>query len=287
MSLLASVTPIGHPTWSTRTMDLPDLFLTYVNTYYAVQEGLDRAVRDATAQPDDALLSFSRLANPFLWDGEASADRSIYEGFATDFAGRFGGRTSTPEDAYDFARSWLASLEQGRFGSGLVDAFDSVVDREGFARAFDAVRDQVLIRREIAERYPQDEPLPPADAEAGAEAEGPSGIVSATATDAAAIASLVFAGDDDRAEAADGYIRQQMRAGNLLQWLLVEEGTPVATAGLLTVALPPTAISDSRSVGLAVLCGGANQKVAQLLDAIRSQAADWGIDEVQEASLAR
>lgn len=265
-------------------MDLPDTFLTYVNTYYAVQEGLERARRDAPQPPDDDLLSFSRLADPFLWDGEASADRSIYEGFVESFLERFGGRTSSPEDAYDFAREWLAGLEETRFGAGLLDAFDAVVDKGTFVRSFDAVRDQVILRREISEWYPQDEPEVPAATE---DAPRPDGISSVTAADAGDVARLVAPDDPERQAALESYAREQLRSGNLLQWMMVEDGVAIATAGLLTVTLPPTEEHPHRVVGLVVLCGGFNDALGLLLDTMRAQAADWGVDEIQEASLTR
>lgn len=267
-------------------MEKPDTYLTYVNTYYAVQEGLDRAVRSGEAGPGDELLLFSRAADPFLWDGESSADRSIYEGFSESFRERFGGATSSPDEGYDFARDWLAGLERKRFGTGLLAAFDAVADRAAFVRSYDAVRDQVILRREISEWYPQDEPVPPAP-EGSGRAPLPDGVLSATAGDADAVAALVASADQGlRATVAD-YVRRQLRAATLLQWLLYADGSPVATAGLLLVDVPPTGAHPERTVGLVVLCGGSNDELARLLDTVRAQAADWGVDEVQEGSLAR
>lgn len=272
-------------------MEQTDPFVTYVNTYYAVQEGLERAARAGSLAPDDPSLAFSREADPFLWDGEASADRSLYEGFERAFRERFGGRAASPEDAYDLAREWLGTLEGGRFGSGLLAAFDGVADRDAFVGSFDAVRDQVLIRREIGEWYPQDEPEAPLPQDpASEEPEGPwgaEGVVSATTADAGVVAKLVAPSDEGLRSSLEGYVRKQMSSGSLLQWLLMRDGRAAATAGLIVVSLPPTSAREGRTVGLVTLCGGDGEALAELLGAIREQASLWGVDEVQDDGLAR
>lgn len=281
-------------------MDQTDPFVAYVNTYYAVQEGLERARRNGPEVPSEELMSFSREADPFLWDGESSADRTLYEGFSHAFEERFGGRTASPDNAYDLARDWLATLEGERFGTGLLAAFDSVADRDSFVESFDAVRDQVLIRREVSEWYPQEEPRPQepvGDGDAGSPAWqldsalrvdwGADGAVSATTSDAAQVARLVAPQDERLQAALEDYARRQMSSGDLLQWLLMRDGTAVATAGLLLVPVPPTADRSNRVVGLVTLCGGQNDALDELLGSIRAQAPDWGVSEVQDGGLAR
>lgn len=280
-------------------MEQTDPFVAYVNTYYAVQEGLERAERNGPEAPQDKTLAFTREADPFLWDGEASADRSLYEGFSQTFEKRFGGRSATPADTYDLARDWLTTLEGERFGTGLLAAFDSVASRQDFVDSFDAVRDQVLLRREISEWYPQEEPGGPDAAEEGFLASaslepemqvswgGDDGVVSATAGDAARIAELVAPGDTELQADIEGYARQQLSSGNLLQWFLMRDEAAVATAGLLLVGLPPTSPHATRTTGLVTLCGGSDAALGELLDAIRGQASTWGVDEVQDGNLSR
>lgn len=282
-------------------MDQTDPFVAYVNTYYAVQEGLERARRNGPVAPKDDALAFVREADPFLWDGEASADRSLFEGYAREFERRFGAKTAAPNDTYDLARDWLGTLERKRFGSGLLEAFDSVADRDTFVGSFDAVRDQVLLRREMSEWYPQEEPEAPREdaPEAPPAPElldpslqvtgGTDGVVSATSSDAERIAELVAPRDVELQTAIAGYARRQMSSDGLLQWLLMRDGTALATAGLLVVTLPPTSASGRRDrvVGLVTLCGGQDKALSELLDAIRAQAANWGVGEVQDGGLAR
>lgn len=279
-------------------MEQTDPFVAYVNTYYAVQEGLERAKRNGPEAPREEALAFARDADPFLWDGEASADRSLYEGFSRAFETRFGGRSAAPDQTYDLAREWLASLEDERFGTGLLAAFDSVVDRDAFVGSFDAVRDQVLLRREISEWYPQEEPHSPDEVRLDAAAPeslesgmrvmwGSEGTVSATTGDAPRIARLVAPHDPELQEDIERYAQQQMASGSLLQWLLMRDGEALATAGLLVVNLPPTSAHTNRVVGLVTLCGGPDDALAELLGDIRSQAADWGVGEVQDEGLTR
>lgn len=264
------------------TMELQNKYIAYVNVYYAVQEALDSSRRRHEPEPE-GLESFCRRANPFLWDEEASADRSVYEGFSQGFRERFDGDTSTAEDAYDFARDWLSSLEGDEFGVLLLDAFDSVTGREEFVRAFEPIRRQVELRRIVNEMMPQDVPQPPETLQdETVETPVAEGIARATEDDVASVASLLAPNDASRRADLEAYLHRQLSTSALRQWLYREGGSVVATAGLIPVCLPPTN-TDGKTVGLLVLCAGPDDRLALLLDGIRSEEPDW---EIQEGSLA-
>lgn len=254
-------------------MERPDRYLTYVNIYYALQEAYERAKGDE-GPLSQGLGTFCHRASPFLWDEEASADRTIYEGFTRAFDERFGSRSSSPEDAYDFARSWLASLGEGGLGEALLDAFDSVADRAVFVGSFDAIARQVALRREMIERFPQERPheaqTPPARV----------GVVPAGVADVPAVAALVAPDDDAAQDRMRAYLRKQLSSGDLLQWIDFEGGEAVATAGLLPVRLPPSATHEGQTVAQVVLCGGSDEALDALLAFVSVQARHQGITRI-------
>lgn len=242
-------------------------YVTYVNAYYAVQEALDSRRRNGDEEPV-GLSAFCRRANPFLWDEEASADRTIYESFSRDFRGRFDADDSSPDDAYDFVRDWLKSLEGDEFGTLLLDAFDSVADRRAFVGSFDAVRKQLDLRRIVNELMPQDRPAtPPSEP---SEPSQPSGAFLATAGEIPAILDVLAPDDVAQRDALAGYLRAQIPSGALHQWVYLEEGAVVATAGIIPVALPPEG-DGVQSIGLLRLCAGPDERLDALLSAMRAQ----------------
>lgn len=258
-------------------MELQHKYTTYVNAFYAVQEALDARLREHAPEPD-GLGAFCRRANPFLWDEEASADRSVYEGFSREFRERFDSDFSTADEAYDFVRAWLASIQGGEFGTLLLDAFDSVASRDGFVSSFDAVREQINLRKVVNELMPQDRPPEPEEAPTVPR----SGPRLAGLGDIPEVASLLEPEDPARRASIAGYLRDQLSSSSLLQWLYLEGGEPVATAGLIPVSLPPQGGDATRSVGLLVLCGGSDDGLDALLGDIRSECPDW---EIQEGGL--
>lgn len=139
-----------------------DPFVIFVNAYYAVQEAYDSARRD-WEKPAEGLDVFCRDANPFLWDGKASAEEKIYEEFVTRFNRRFKTGSCRPEEGYAFAREWLGTLEGGDYGASLVAAFDQTADEREFTRACPAIARQLAARASHLERTPQDMPEPPAE----------------------------------------------------------------------------------------------------------------------------
>ena len=134
-----------------------DAFVIYVNTYYAVEEAYDSA-RRYWQKPADGLDAFCRDGNPFLWDAQSSAEEELYEGFRSAFLDRFEEATCTGDDGYDFARRWLASIEGERYGTSLVESFDSITNRSEFAKACRPVAKQLFARASKLELTPQDVP---------------------------------------------------------------------------------------------------------------------------------
>lgn len=136
-----------------------DAFVVYVNAYYAVQEAYDAARRDGE-RPAAGLEAFCRDANPFLWDGQSSAEERIYEDFHRTFTCKFGARGCEAAQGYAFARAWLASLEGEPYGTALVKSFDSVTDEWAFQDACSPIARQLAARASRLERTPQDAPAP-------------------------------------------------------------------------------------------------------------------------------
>lgn len=134
-----------------------DEFVIYVNAYYAVQEAFDSA-RRSWERPAEGLDAFCRDANPFLWDAKGSAEEVVYEGFCDAFAQRFNKPYCTAQEGYDFARTWLATLEGERYGSSLVTSFDGITNEREFERACQPITRQLAARASRLERTPQDVP---------------------------------------------------------------------------------------------------------------------------------
>lgn len=135
-----------------------DQFVIYVNAYYAVQEAYDSARRN-WEKPAEGLKEFCRDANPFLWDSKSSAEEAIYEDFSTRFLARFDDTMCTPEQGYEFVRSWLHTLEGDAYGTDLVAAFDHTTNERAFKSACGPVYRQLASRASFLERTPQDEPM--------------------------------------------------------------------------------------------------------------------------------
>ncbi|MDD6694489.1 MAG: hypothetical protein PUE38_09085 [Olsenella sp.] len=135
-----------------------DEFVTYVNLYYAIQQ----ACMTLERRPEGAPAGLEELcseANPFLWDAASSADPELYQDFSRRFEERFDGGYSTSADGLDFCRDWLRSLEGGRYGSGLVSSFDSVVtDPSVWDESYPPISEQVNNRMVMNELSPQDVP---------------------------------------------------------------------------------------------------------------------------------
>ena len=138
-----------------------DSFTIYVNAYYAVQEAYD-AARRSWERPAEGLEEFCKDANPFLWDGDGSAEPSLYESFCEEFgaqADKDDGSCSA-KTGRQIARTWLASLEGDRYGSSLVSSLDETADEREWEKACGAVARQLVSRRARIELSPQDEPGP-------------------------------------------------------------------------------------------------------------------------------
>lgn len=262
-------------------MDQPDKFLTFVNAYYAIQEAGERDT-GAPEGVSSGIETFCRRANPFLWDEEASADRSVYEGFSRRFEERFGRSSSSPDEAYEFVRAWLGSLEDEEWGPALLEAFDSVADRTSFTGSFDAIADQLAMRREMIEWFPQDEPRPQQpEPKPEPEPQRPSsGVVPIEEGDAPVVARLVAGDDATWGGRIEAYLGAHLGAEGYSQWLSLEDGKPVATAGLLISELPPQGDRDATAEGLLVLCGGADEALDTLLYFVRAQAHALGVQEL-------
>ena len=137
-----------------------DLFVIYVNAYYAVQEAYDSARRN-WERPAPGLEQFCKDANPFLWDEHSSAEEEVFRGFSQRFLESFENKSEClGTQGYAFARSWLASLEGGAYGTELVASFDAITDERSFAEACEPIAHQIASRAMRLERTPQDEPLP-------------------------------------------------------------------------------------------------------------------------------
>ena len=133
-------------------------FVIYVNTYYALQEAFDGA-RRSWERPADGLAEFCRDANPFLWDGEGSAEEELYEGFAEGFKHLYSDRECSAADGRDYARTWLATLEGDRYGHALVSSFDAITNDADWEDACEAISEQLVARSARLARSPQDEPM--------------------------------------------------------------------------------------------------------------------------------
>lgn len=132
-------------------------FVIYVNAYYALQEAYDGA-RRSWERPAEGLAEFCRDANPFLWDGESSAEEELYDGFAEGFNRLYPGFECTAADGKAYARTWLATLEGDRYGHALVSSFDAITNDLDWEDACEAISDQLVARAARLARSPQDEP---------------------------------------------------------------------------------------------------------------------------------
>lgn len=134
-----------------------DEFVSYVNTYYAVQESMEEKSLQGL-RPDAGLQRFCRDANPFVWDGHSSADPSVYDDFEQAFLNHFASHRSTATEALDFCRSWLAGLGDS-YSDALVPAFDEVVDSpQTWADAYQPISDQLDLRAKVNEWSYQESP---------------------------------------------------------------------------------------------------------------------------------
>ena len=163
-----------------------DLFVIYVNAYYAVQEAYDSARRN-WERPAPGLDVFCRNANPFLWDGHASAEEAVYEDFAQQFRSQFGHAECTGSEGHAFSRTWLATLEGDQYGSALVSSFDSITDERSFTEACEPIHRQLAARAMRLERTPQDEPFME---------EAPVPTPTPTSSDIDAVIALLAKGDE-------------------------------------------------------------------------------------------
>lgn len=149
-----------------------DQFVIYVNAYYAVQEAYDSARRN-WEKPAVGLDAFCHDANPFLWDGKASAEEAVYEDFTQRFMSRFETDVCAPEEGYVFVREWLATQEGDAYGTELVSSFDAITNADEFKHACPQVSRQLAARASRLERTPQDlpdaNPEPPAMTPSAAE----------------------------------------------------------------------------------------------------------------------
>ena len=163
-----------------------DRFVMYVNAYYAVQEAYDSA-RRSWERPAEGLELFCRDANPFLWDGEGSAEPELYEEFCRMYDQRHGSQPCTPAEGRDLARTWLASLEGDAYGTALVASLDQIADERAWRESCEPISRQIAARRARIERTPQEQPavIEPAPAHQPSQA------------DIDAVIALLSKGDDD------------------------------------------------------------------------------------------
>ncbi|MGN0287574.1 MAG: hypothetical protein ACI4B6_07895 [Atopobiaceae bacterium] len=134
-----------------------DEFVSYVNTYYAVQESMEEKSLQGL-RPDAGVQRFCRDANPFVWDGHSSADPSIHDGFEQAFLNHFASHRSTAGEALEFCRSWLAGLGDS-FSDALLPAFDDVVDSpQTWENAYQPISDQLDLRAKVNEWSYQESP---------------------------------------------------------------------------------------------------------------------------------
>lgn len=134
-----------------------DEFVSYVNTYYAVQESMEEKSLQGL-RPDAGVQRFCRDANPFVWDGHSSADPSVHDDFEQAFLNHFASHRSTAAEALDFCRSWLAGLGDS-YSDALVPAFDEVVDSpQTWADAYQPISDQLDLRAKVNEWSYQESP---------------------------------------------------------------------------------------------------------------------------------
>ena len=133
-------------------------FVIYVNAYYALQETFDSA-RRSWERPAEGLAEFCRDANPFLWDGESSAEEGLYEGFSEGFDRLYPDHECSAADGRTYARTWLGTLEGDRYGHSLVTSFDSVTNEVDWEEACEAISEQLVARSARLARSPQDEPM--------------------------------------------------------------------------------------------------------------------------------
>ncbi|MBR3318568.1 MAG: hypothetical protein IKG21_12185 [Atopobiaceae bacterium] len=137
-----------------------DVFVMYVNAYYAVQEAYDAARRN-WERPAEGLKEFCRDANPFLWDTASSAEEEIYETFEQRFKQEYPKGVCTATDGRVFARAWLASLEGETYGTSLVASLDAIADDLAWEESCEPIAKQLAHRAARLERTPQDVPAPP------------------------------------------------------------------------------------------------------------------------------
>lgn len=177
-----------------------DAFVIYVNAYYAVQEAYDSARRN-WERPAEGLERFCKDANPFLWDGPSSAEEGIYEEFLASFVRLYPKGGCTAAEGYDFARSWLASLEGDAYGTSLVSSLDAIANEFAWEESCEPVARQLAHRAARLERTPQDVPAPPeeyepeATGDSAAVADAQPEEISAASIDA--VIKLLSKGDEE------------------------------------------------------------------------------------------
>lgn len=95
-----------------------DAYKAFVTMFYALDAAYDE-------NGSDELGEFLSGANPFLFEGEGSADIAVYEDFKMSFPDN-----ADEIESLRFVRDYLS-----RQGAFLLSAFDSIVDADAWTKA--------------------------------------------------------------------------------------------------------------------------------------------------------
>lgn len=292
-----------------------DEYVSYVNTYYAVQEGVEELTQ-AGRLPSEGLRAFCEDANPFVWDTRTSAKHEVYENYLQAFRNHFASSKSTPADALEFCRSWLDGL-QSAYPGGLLQVFDSVVDSlDTWTQAYEPISDQLDLRAKMNEWSPQESPTEELQDALGEEDNmarpignqpdrdpslklviegddtdpdtspvGPNDHVvrKATLSDTDALAALLAKNDPMLARSLDEYIMRGMQRGTVVELVMRHGDKVVACAGLTFADLMPTCQNPGGVYGVVsgvAALPGHEDDIPVLMRAIEQKAFRRGVGEL-------
>lgn len=114
---------------------MADAYSTYVNMFLALDALWDEC-------HDDTIAGYLSEANPYLFEGQNSADPAVWAGFSSAFSDAFPRGEASLEDAHAFAVGYLAGIsdEYSRVYPGnkrLADAFLAIAPPDRWTEVFE------------------------------------------------------------------------------------------------------------------------------------------------------
>ena len=95
-----------------RKVIIMNAYETFILMFYALDAIYDE-------NPNEALGDYLSGLNPFLFQGEGSADPAEFEEFNSEYKKKYAKSTISSEEAYNFCKAYLTTHANGK----IVDAF--------------------------------------------------------------------------------------------------------------------------------------------------------------------